>query len=255
MFVLQLLKNRISIKSINLPKDFSVIAYGKGMELPAYTLERSIINLEGRIVKTVPIHELILMEDSYADSGKVIFFVNDQNESREVLDNTWALNLEGYLFSCSEIKPKGKIEVISFKQDLCEINLSLSILYTKASSSNGVREKRILKDLDFSDIDEFLSEKSNEIDLSLQDIILSPILLPSRYFVEKNLNKDVKDYYSMNFSNDANIIYTGVDSIPMRRISFELRKKGKKVKEVLLDVEPLLAPIYLSLISYYMMEG
>jgi hypothetical protein len=59
----------------------------------------------------------------------------------------------------------------------------------------------------------------------------------------------------MNFSNDANIIYTGVDSIPMRRISFELRKKGKKVKEILLDVEPLLAPIYLSLMTYYMMEG
>jgi aryl carrier-like protein len=185
----------------------------------------------------------------------VIFFINDQNESREILDNAWALNLEGYLFSCNEIKPKGKIEVIRFKGEMCEVNLSLSILYSEVSSIKGVRANRILKELDFSDIDDFLAEKSKEIDLSLPQIILSPILLPSRYFVEKNLNKDVKDYYSMNFSNDANIIYTGVDSIPMRRISFELRKKGKKVKEILLDVEPLLAPIYLSLMTYYMMEG
>ncbi|WP_236753011.1 hypothetical protein [Acidianus sp. HS-5] len=253
--MLQLLKNRISVKSINLPKDFSVIAYGKGMELPAYSLERSIINLEGRIVKTVPIHELTLMEDTYAEPGKIILFINDQNESREVLDNTWALNLEGYLFSCGEIKAKGKVGVFKFNQDLCEINLSLSILYTEASLIKGVRGNRILQDMDFSDIDDFVAEKSKDIDLSLMDIVLSPILLPSRYFVEKNLNKDVKDYYSVNFLNDANIIYTGVDSIPMRRISFELRKKGKKVKEVLLDVEPLLAPIYLSLMTYYMMEG
>lgn len=255
MFVLQLIKNRISVNSISIPKDFSVIAYGKGMELPAYTLERSIINLEGKIVKTVPIHELALVEDAYAEPGKVIFFINDQNESREILDNAWALNLEGYLFSCNEIKPKGRIEVMSFKGEMCEVNLSLSILYSEVSSIKGVRSNRILKELDFSDIDDFLAEKSKEIDLSLPQIILSPILLPSRYFVEKNLNKDVKDYYSMNFLNDANIIYTGVDSIPMRRISFELRKKGKKVKEILLDVEPLLAPIYLSLMTYYMMEG
>ena len=253
--MLQLIKNRISVKSINLPKDFSIIAYGKGMELPAYTLERSIINLEGRVVKTVPIHELTLVEDAYAEPGKILLFINDQNESREVLDNTWALNLEGYLFSCDDIKPKGKVEVFSFKQDLCEVNLSLSILYTEASLIKGVRSNRILEELDFSDIDDFLAEKSKELDLSLPEIVLSPILLPSRYFVEKNLNKDVKDYYSVNFLSDANIIYTGVDSIPMRRISFELRRKGKKVKEVLLDVEPLLAPIYLSLMTYYMMEG
>ena len=255
MLLLQLVKNRISINSVNIPKDFSVIAYGKGMELPAYTLERSIINLEGKIIKTVPVHEFGLVEDAYAEPGKVIFFINDQNESREILDNAWALNLEGYLFSCNEIKPKGKIEVIRFKGEMCEVNLSLSILYSEVSSIEGVRANRILKELDFSDIDDFLAEKSKEIDLSLPQIILSPILLPSRYFVEKNLNKDVKDYHSMNFSNDANIIYTGVDSIPMRRISFELRKKGKKVKEILLDVEPLLAPIYLSLMTYYMMEG
>lgn len=251
--MLQLFKNGINIKELSLPS-FEVIAYGKGMELPAYTLERSIINLQGTLVKTVPIHELIFMEEAYSSVNNILVFLNDQNEAKELLDASWALNVKGEIITCSDIKAKGEIQIVNFPSEICEIELSLSLLNTIARKSSSVRSKRVLEELDFSDIEEFLKEKSKELDLSFSQIVLSPILSPAKYSLEKNLQKDVKLYYDINFY-DSLIIYTGVDTMPMRRIAFELRKKGMKVKEVLLDVEPLFAPIYLSLISYYIKEG
>ncbi|WP_148690928.1 hypothetical protein [Acidianus manzaensis] len=251
---MQFSKNSINIKEdISLP-NFSLIAYGKGMELPAYTLERSIINLKGEIVKTVSLHELIFLEDAYSSIDNVLIFLNDINEAKEFLDTSWALANKGEIITCSDIKPKGSISIFKFSNDLCEINLSLSLLNYIAKTTNSPRSKRILMEMDFSDLDEFLKEKSKDIDLSFNQFVLSPVLSPAKYSIEKNLGKDVKEYYDINFY-DSIIMYTGVDSMIMRRISFELRKEGKKVKEFMLDVEPLFAPIYLSLISYYIKEG
>ncbi|TRM84531.1 hypothetical protein DJ526_11995, partial [Sulfolobus sp. A20-N-G8] len=53
---------------------------------------------------------------------------------------------------------------------------------------------------------------------------------------------------------DSQIITTGVDAYMMRRISSYLRANGKNVKEVLLDTDPLMAPIYLSMILFYLKE-
>jgi hypothetical protein len=63
------------------------------------------------------------------------------------------------------------------------------------------------------------------------------------------LGKVVKTYYDTNFSNSS-LIYTGIDTLVMRRILFKLKKKNLSIKEILLDTEPLMAPIYLTIISY-----
>ncbi|AWR96692.2 hypothetical protein DFR86_03385 [Acidianus sulfidivorans JP7] len=251
---MQFSKNSINIEEIRLP-NFNLIAYGKGMELPAYTLERSIINLKGNFVKTVSLHELIFLEEAYSsDIDNVLIFLNDVNEAREFLDTSWALNVKGEIITCSDIKPKGNISVFKFSSEMCEVNLALSLLNSIAKSSNSPRGRRIINEMDFSDLDSFLDEKSKEIDLSFNSFVLSPILSPAKYSLEKNLGKDIKEYNDINFY-DSIIMYTGVDSMIMRRIYFELKKEGKKVKEFILDVEPLFAPIYLSLISYYIKEG
>ncbi|NON63667.1 MULTISPECIES: hypothetical protein [Acidianus] len=236
---------------VEVPK-FSLIVYGRGMELPAFTLERSIINLRSQVIKTVPLPEMIFLESPYAEEGQVIAFINDENEMREFLDNAWSLGVRGDVMTCGNAKSKGDIAVHSFAGDLCEIRLSISLL--NSILGGGKRDNRLSKELDFSDLSEFISMKSSEISQELPQFIISPVLYPSKYFLEKFTGKTVKGYFDVTFQ-DSNVIYTEVDAMPMRRIAFSLRKEGKKVKEVKINVDPLLAPIYLSLIAHYIKVG
>jgi len=240
--------SKLKIKDINLG-NYSLVAYGKGMELPAFTYQRAKINLEGKIIKTIPIYELLFLEDAYADEKNLLIFLNDVSESKEVLDNLWSLGINADIFTCQKLKEKGNTKITEFEGELCETNLSLSILNNIAKSLNSHRSKRILEELDFSDLKDWIEKKSSEVDLNLPEIIISPVLLPSKYYVEENLGKIVKTYYDTNFSNST-LIYTGIDTLVMRRISFELKKNNYNVKELLLDTEPLMAPIYLTIISY-----
>ncbi len=240
--------SKLKIKNINLG-DYSLVAYGKGMELPAFTYQRAKISIEGKIVKTVPIYELLFLEDVYVDEKNILVFLNDISESKETLDNLWSLGIKADIFTCQKIKEKGNTKIIEFESELCEVNLSLSILNNVVKYSNSPRAKRILGELDFSDLKDWIEKKSSEIDLGLPEIIISPILLPSKYYLEENLGKVVKTYYDTNFSNSS-LIYTGIDTLVMRRILFELKKKNLSIKEILLDTEPLMAPIYLTIISY-----
>lgn len=253
MFVLQFPKDSSSLISKLKPKDlplgnYSLVAYGRGMELPAFTYERAKIELEGKVVKVVPLHEMLFLEDAYADEKDVLVFANDQSEVKETLDNLWSLEINADLFTCGNVEGKGGVRVQQLKEELCEVNLSLSVLKSALSSSTSARARRLLEEMDFSDLKEWAERKAMEIDPEL-DVILSPVLMPARSLVEENIGKNVKTYYDTNFYN-SNVIFTGIDALTMRRISFQLRKNSMKVKEVLLDVDPLMAPIYLTIISY-----
>ncbi len=253
MFVLQFPKDSSSLISKIKPKelplgDYALVAYGRGMELPAFTYERARIELEGKVVKVVPLHEMLFLEDAYTDEKDVLVLANDQSEVKEALDNLWSLGVKADLLTCGNVEGKGNVNVIQIKEELCEVNLSLSMLRSIVGLSQSPRAKRLLEEMELPDLKEWAEKKAQEIDQEL-DVVLSPVLMPARYLVEENLGRNVKTYYDTNFYN-SNVIFTGLDALVMRRISFQLRAKSMKVKEVLLDVDPLMAPIYLSIISY-----
>jgi len=244
------------LKFYEIPIDFSdnvSLLYDEDTELEAFTLERSLIALKGSFVKTTSIYEFSLLENPYSVNLRdVVVFVNDENKSKIILDNLWALENQGYLITCNnKIKSKGQIKVISFPSDeLCDINISLSIIRKISSSVNNERSKGLIKELEsINNLDQWLISKIQEIDFN-SEILLSPVYYPAITLMSKILNKNVRKFYEMPSSNMVSFITTGADAVIVRKKEFELRSSGKNVKEVLLDIDPLLAPIYLVLMTY-----
>ena len=237
---------------INFPENLSIL-YDEDTELEAFTLERSLIALKGSLVKSINIYEFSLLENPYSINLKdVVIFVNDENKSRIILDNLWALENQGYLITCNnKIKSKGQIKLISFPSDeLCDVNLSLSIVKKISSLVNNQRSKDLIKELEsINNLDQWLISKIQEIDFN-SELFLSPIYYPSITLMSKMLNRNVKRFYELPSSNSISFITTGADALVIRKREFELRSSGKNVKEVLLDIDPLLAPIYLVLMTY-----
>ncbi len=229
---------------ISLPA-FSTIVYGYGMELPAFTLARGYVALSGEPVKLLGVYDFTFLDSPYTENSEVVFFVNDEAELKDLENVVKTLGIRGTLLTCGGKKFPLRTQV--FEGDLCEINLALSTLswLTKFSSP---RSKHISEELDTSDLKDWISSKLQDVDPSL-DLVISPVLLPSITLLKQNLGKKVKPFYEKDFS-DSNVLYTGVDSLIGKRVAYELRNQGKRVKEVLLDTDPLTAPIYLSIMSY-----
>lgn len=235
------------------PSENEVILYDEDTELQAFTLERSLIALRGTYVKSISIYDFSLLENPYSvSSANVLIFVNDENKSRIILDNVWALENKGTLITCNpRIKSKGKIKVFSLPSDeLCNINLSLSLIRKVSTSINNERSKDLIKELEnLNNLDEWLVSKIHEIDFQ-GEFFLSPVYFPAITVIERTLGKEVKKFYEIPSTDNLIFITTGVDALVVRKREFELRSSGKNVKEVLLDIDPLLAPIYLTLMTY-----
>ncbi|WP_229569289.1 hypothetical protein [Saccharolobus caldissimus] len=258
MFLLQQSKDRFSVKdfikifTVSIPSE-GVIVYGKGFELPAYTLERGLSSLRGKIVKISNIFDFLLIQNPYSEIPNVIAFLGNDNELYELVSGLQTLGLNGTIYYCGKtnVKPRSEsISINSIDQPLCEINLSLSVLKSLVRNSTE-REKRISEELsNFSDLDEWIKEKSKIFDLGLP-ILLSPIMIPAKSYIQ-GLGLNVLDYFDMNILSDVQLVYTGADMHTIRKIAFSLRSSGKRVKEILIDVDPLMAPIYLSMILFYL---
>lgn len=250
MFLLSLPEDSSSVidqlrpPKISLPS-FSTIVYGYGMELPAYTLARGYVALTGESVKLLGVYDFTFLDSPYSENKEVVFFVNDDSELRDLENVVKSLNVRGTLLTCGQ--RKFTLKTLGSEGDLCEVNLALSSLswLTRFPSS---RSKHLSEELDMSDLREWIDGKIQEIDPSL-DLVVSPVLLPSLTLLRRNLGKKVKPFYENDFS-DSNVVYTGVDTLIGKRTAFQLRNQGKKVREVLLDTDPLTAPIYLSIMSY-----
>jgi len=244
------------LKFYDIPINFSEnisLLYDEDTELEAFTLERSLIALKGSFVKSINIYEFSLLENAYSVNFKdVVIFVNDENKSRIILDNLWALENQGYLITCNnKIKSKGQIRVFSFPSDeLCNVNLSLSIIKKVSNLVNNERSKDLIKELNnLNNLDQWLISKIREIDFQ-SEFFLSPVYYPAITIMSKILNRNVKRFYELPSSSNITFITTGADALIIRKKEFELRSSGKNVKEVLLDIDPLLAPIYLTLMTY-----
>lgn len=243
------------IRFYNIPLDFSdnvTIIYDEDTELIAFTLERSLISLRETFVKSVSVYEFSFLENPYSGNFKdVIIVVNDENKSRTILDNTWALQNRGFLLTCNDkIKSKGDVKVLNFQGELCEVSLSLSLLRKVAYQGNNIRAKDIIKELDsLSTIDNWLLTKLNDIDFNA-DLFLSPVFYPAITLMSKILNKNIHKYFEIPEGKKVVFLTTGVDSIIVRKREFEMRNSNLDVKEVIVDIDPLLAPIYLILMTY-----
>ncbi|BCU68981.1 hypothetical protein [Stygiolobus caldivivus] len=251
-------KNGFSLNLFPLPFLSSVdssytVVYTRRSELEAFTLYRTLSQLSEKTVRLIDLYNFLFSERPYTDSDNIIAFLNDKNDVIPFLDSMWSLGGRGYLITCNVDlkKGKGNVELITRNGELCEIETSLSIVKGIAGTTKGKRSEELLNELNsINTLAEWLKEKLGEMTFD-GIIVLSPILLPARWLMEKYLNTEVKGHEDFLGTGGAYIfITTGGDVLTVRRMEFELRSNGKSVKEYTFDVDPLLAPIYLSLLTY-----
>ncbi|QGA53492.1 hypothetical protein GFS03_02255 [Sulfolobus sp. E5-1-F] len=258
MFLLQQSEDGTSIRklvkflNINFPQT-DLIVYGRGLELPAFTFARALSSLKNKIINILNIYDFLFIYNPYVEVSNVVVFTADESELRELLDSLESLRIKGNIYYCgkSEIKPRYNfISIINLDRTFCEINLSLSILKILCND-NTIREKRILDQLnDLSDLDDYVKNYAKVFKPDLP-IFLSPIMFPAKSFLE-SLGVNVSSYFDTKILDGAQIVYTGVDMHIIRRMIFSLKSKGVMVTDVLIDADPLLAPIYLSMIMFYL---
>ncbi|MEJ2771365.1 MULTISPECIES: hypothetical protein [unclassified Stygiolobus] len=257
---MQFPKDRFSLNLFSIPflssigSDFTIV-YNRKSELEAFTLYRALSQLSEKVVRLVNLYDFLFSEKPYADVNNVIAFLHDKNDVIPFLDSMWSLGGEGYLITCNvdmkKEKGKGDVEILSKEGELCEIETSLSLLKEISSINKNKRSEEILKELNsLNTLEEWLKEKVKEVDFNGL-IVLSPLLLPARNLMQKYLNTEIKSHEDfLGSSNTYTFITTGADVLTVRRMEFELRAKGKNVREIIFDVDPLLAPVYLSILTY-----
>ncbi|MCY0859154.1 MAG: hypothetical protein OWQ54_01855 [Sulfolobaceae archaeon] len=246
---------RLAVKQLEVPYSIKKIAYGTDMDLPAITLQRAIINLRGMLVEAIPVYEFSLLQTPYVDIKDIAIFVQDETEAKETLDSAWAMNVNGVLYTCNNnIKGKGNIKDIHLSTDpLCQVNLALSLVYSVAKFTVNPRAERLVRELeDLSDLPSWLEDKVKGLEelKEFNKIIISPVFYPSKNFLRKFLDMPVEAYNEF-LPDDSIVIYNSADYIYGRKALFLLKTKGKKVKEFILDTDPLLSPIYLVLLAYF----
>ena len=255
---MQLPKDGISLNLFSLPFISSIdttftVVYDRKSELEAFTLYRSLSQLGEKLVRVTNLYDFLFNEKPYASVNNIVAFLNDINDVMPFLDEVWSLGGKAFLVTCNVDlkKSKGDVEVISRKGELCEIETSLSVVKEVANMTKNKRSEDLLKELNsLNTLTDWLKSKLQEIKFD-GVVVLSPILLPARGFMQRYLGREIKSHEdSLEGYSDYTFITTGGDLITVRKLEFELRSKGKKVKEYIFDVDPLLAPIYLSLLTY-----
>jgi len=249
----------IKITELKLPHEISYILYSREGILPAYTLYR-VLPLLDTTAHIVELYEGLFSIFPYIEiKGNIFLFSNDLNEIKEFIDTNWALNQESVIFSCVEVKNlKGNVVTYKFDEPLCEINISLSLLFSLLKNSQNPRLVRIREEIsDLSDLEDWIKEKLKEIPFSKStEIVLSPVFKPAEIFIESTLGYSVSSIEREPKGDELLIVYTTAESIPIRRYEMGILKKGKRFREFLFDVDPILAPIYLIiLISYAKLAG
>ncbi|MEM1627228.1 MAG: hypothetical protein QXV69_08180 [Sulfolobaceae archaeon] len=250
----------IKITEVQIPLDISFILYSREGILPAYTLYRVLPLINSNTVHIIELYEGLFSLLPYLEvKGNIFLFSNDLNEIKEFIDTNWALEQSSIIFSCSEIKGiKGKVIVNSFNEPLCEINISLSILFSLARSSQNPRLIRLREEIsNLSDLEEWIISKLNNFSISNNtEIVLSPIFKPAEIFIDSIIGLKVSSLDREPKQDELIIVYTTAESTLVRRYEMRALKRGKKFKEFLLDVDPILAPVYLIiLISYAKLAG
>jgi len=249
------IKDSIKTFKLKIPNDTDIILFGKGQELPAYTLKNAFISLKEKYIEITNVYDFLFLESPYTDLSRIVGFLGDENELRDLVNGMQALGIGGVIYFCGRTNYKPSANIVELRVmdiKLCEINLSLSLL-SSISEGKNKREMSLLQQInDLSDLENWIKAKSKEFDLNLR-LILSPIMSPAKSFLE-NVGLNVSTYFDKIILTDSQIITTGVDVHMMRRIASYLRANGKNAKEVLLDTDPLIAPIYLSMILFYLKE-
>ncbi|AAY80356.1 hypothetical protein [Sulfolobus acidocaldarius] len=254
------LKNKVKFydPEVSLTGNVSLV-YSENSELEAYTVHRALSSLTGRTIRLVNLYDFLFFESPYVDSRDYILgIIHDRNQITEFLDTAWALENHGALITClSNVKSKGMIQLFNYNDELCEINIALSLLRKISELSNDKRSREISKELEeINSLEDWLKEKIKETKLG-REIILSPVFAPARHLINKFLSVNVwlyNDEHIPNQQKEVQFITTSADILVTRRKENELRSNGINVKETLLDVDPILAPIYLTLLTYLFKE-
>ncbi len=249
--MLQFAGKRITVKKLELHTRPDYIVYDDGGSLPAFTYARAISSLLYSPPRIFNVHEFNYMIAPYCEGPHVVAFLENEDNVVRLTDTLRYLGSHIDLFASSlpqGLERKGgDLSVIRFEADkFGVVSLSFSILLTMSGLSKTPRTQRITEQVsDLNDLEDWLNTLGENVNPRDYQVVLSPIMEPASFYLRRG-GLNVKTMENYDILVNSLIIYNGLDMMIMRKV-INMFSRDIKVKEMLIDTDPLLAPLYLTL--------
>ncbi|BBD72902.1 hypothetical protein HS1genome_1291 [Sulfodiicoccus acidiphilus] len=208
------------------------IVFSQEMELPAFVAARAAATAGYRLL-VLELFEFLFSVLPYVEvDGPILILL--RGDDPEVKGSMNAMREDHEILSCT--KELG---------GLCDVSLSLSLTQLFLSGQDGYRAKRLLEEVQhLEDLDSWGESKVATIPAP-SAVVLSPVLRPARRTVARYSGLETLEMGDLPPRGSV-LIYTGVDSHLAKK---ELSLRGQYYYPLLLDVDPILAPVYAAIVA------
>jgi len=213
----------------------SIIVYSKSFSLTARVFSRALSSLSKSLVPAYDVNEFLFFVAPYVESlGLVYALLDNEDDMRRIDDVSRTLGVKVRKFTSANLNGD-----VKFAEPVV-LDSTIKLLKALAKRFPGKRSETLMSSLSPEGLSEYVRAKREEI--AGREVLVSPVFFP----VAEVLG--LKTVFDRAEGNDVAVVTSGADNIIARKKMFELIRSGKRAKEVLIDVDPILAPIYLLLI-------
>ena len=239
MLLLQKPRNGLSLKALlsigpiqplgELPQ---ALVYSRNSKLQATVLSRVLTSLTNSYVFPISLNEFSLFVAPYVEIRRVWAFVDNNDDLIRLSHLVTALGLEAETFG-----PKGVSADHQF-DDAYQLTSLISALKAIVERfKDNKRVEAIKQSLDTEGIEEYLTKKKEEI--GDREPVVSQVFYPANEYL------GIKTAFEEPNSRSVALLTNEADVITVRKRALELRRSGYDVKEVMINVDPAISPIYL----------
>ncbi len=232
-------KHGVSVKEIlqrepsfSLDRNPQAIVYSRNSKLQAVVLSRVLNSLLMSFVPTVPLSEFNLFVAPYAELSYVWAFIDNQDDLTRFTHVAKSLNVEATVFS-----PKGVKADVEFDEPYVLTSAVETIKAVLKNHPSSKRAETLWSALTPEGIEDYLRTKLVEI--GDREPLVSPVFEPANEYI------GIKSAFEEPSRKEVAIVASSADNLIVRKRTFELMRRGFSTKEVLIDVDPAIAPIYL----------
>ena len=213
----------------------SVIVYSRRFTVTGRVLARAFSALSGSLVPAYEVDEFLFFVAPYVEGlGTVYAFLDSEDDVRRIDDISRVLGIRVLKFAPGNVKGDVNLE------EPLVLDSAVRSLKAIAKRFPGRRSETLLSSLAPAGITEYVRSKREEI--GDREVVVSPVFFPANEIL------GIKTVFDNPEKSEVAVVTTTADNLVARRKLFELIRSGRRAKEVVIDVDPIVAPIYLLLV-------
>ena len=213
----------------------TAIVYSRRFAVTGRVVARAFSALSGSLVPAYEVNEFLLFVAPYVESlGTVYAFLDNEDDARRVDDLSRVLGVRVVKFAPGNVKGDVRLD------EPLVLDSAVRSLKAIARRFPSKRSDTLLSSLNPEGITEFVKSKREEI--GDREVLVSPVFFPANEVL------GLKTVFDSPEKPEVAVVTSTADNLVARKKLFELLRSGRRAKEVVIDVDPVVAPIYLLLV-------